>query len=217
MGHANRVCDLHFAAIRQSRRYDIFNRTRRIRRGSIDFGWILTGEGAAAVARHAAVRVGDNLAPRQSGVAFRAADDETSGWVHIDARRLVVHRRRKHVIDDALGDLAANLFKRNFWIVLRRNDDRFHAHRTIAVVLHRHLRLTVGTQIRNRFPLLRTAARWRVRLCASTMGSGISSLGFAARVPEHHALVAGSGTFELFVVARARFEATQVNAHCDVG
>ncbi len=64
-------------------------------------------------------------------------------------------------------------------------------------------------------PFLRTAARWRVRLCASTIGSGISSSRLAAGVAEHHALIAGAEQLERIVVAALGLHRT-IDAHRDV-
>ena len=86
---ADRVGDLHFAAIGQAGRHDVLrDPSRRVRRRTVDLGGIFSGERAAAVTRHPAVRVGDDLAPGQAGVALRAADDEASGRVDVDARVL---------------------------------------------------------------------------------------------------------------------------------
>src|SRR5581483_3570234 len=113
------------------------------------FGGILTGERTATVARHSAVRVGDDLAPGQSRIALRASDDETAGRVDVDARVFVTQARRNHVIDDLLGHFVANDFKRNVGIVLRRDHDGLDAHGTVALVLDRYLRLAVRPQVRN--------------------------------------------------------------------
>src|SRR4029078_11668172 len=48
---------------------------RGIRRRTVDLRRILAREGAATVARHAAVRVHDDLAAGQAGIAHRATRD----------------------------------------------------------------------------------------------------------------------------------------------
>src|SRR6478735_4994728 len=66
---------------------------------AVDLGRVLAGEGAAAVAGHAAVGVDDDLAAGQAGVAHRAADLETPGGVDEQPgrRRVEVHlQRRQH-------------------------------------------------------------------------------------------------------------------------
>ena len=47
---------------------------------AVDLRRVLAAEGAAAVARHAAVRVDDDLAAGQARVAHRAADHEAARW-----------------------------------------------------------------------------------------------------------------------------------------
>ena len=87
MRDADRVRDLHFAAFGEPGRDDVLRDVaRRVRRRAVDLGRVLAGERAAAVARHPAVRVGDDLAAGQTGVALRAADDEAAGRVDEDAQ-----------------------------------------------------------------------------------------------------------------------------------
>ena len=173
---ADRVGDLHFAAIGQPRRDDVLrDPSRRVGGRTIDLGRIFSGERAAAVTRHSAVRVGDNFAAGQAGIALRTADDETSGRVDVDARLSVAHRRRDDVIDDFLGDFVTNDFERDIGIVLRRDDDRIDANGLIAVVLDRDLRLAIGPQIGNVAVFAHSRQGGASRLCASTIGSGINS------------------------------------------
>ena len=56
---------------------------------TVYFSWILAGEGAAAVARIAAVRVDDNFTTGETGVSLRSTDDETAGRVYKVARLVV--------------------------------------------------------------------------------------------------------------------------------
>ena len=71
-----------------------------------------------------------------------------------------------------------------------------------AVVLDGHLRLAVGTEVVEHAVAPRSDSP-RTSLCASMIGSGISSVGLRAGKAEHQALVAGAaGVHALTDVAR---------------
>src|ERR1051326_6503465 len=62
---ADRVGDLALAALRHPRRHDVLgDPPHRVGRGPIDFARVFAAEGAAAVARHPAVAVDDDLAAK---------------------------------------------------------------------------------------------------------------------------------------------------------
>ena len=83
IGNADRIGNLNCAALRQPRRHHILRQIARAISGrAVDLRRILAGERAAAVRRRAAIRVDDNLAPRQPRVAVRTADDEAPCRVH---------------------------------------------------------------------------------------------------------------------------------------
>ena len=76
-GLADGVGDLRLAAAGEARGDDVLgDPAHGVGRGAVDLRRVLAGEGAAAVAGHAAVGVDDDLATGQAGVAHRAADDE---------------------------------------------------------------------------------------------------------------------------------------------
>ena len=80
--HADGVGQLHQAPRREAGGDDILGDVaRRVRRGAVDLGGILAGEGAAAMRRRAAVGVDDDLAAGDSAVALRPADLERAGRV----------------------------------------------------------------------------------------------------------------------------------------
>ena len=82
---ADRVGDAHLAAPRGARGDDVLgDPARRVGAGAVDLGGVLARERAAAVARHAAVGVDDDLAAREPGVRARAAEDERAGGVRVD-------------------------------------------------------------------------------------------------------------------------------------
>ena len=204
MRDADRVRDLHLAAIGEPGGDDVLRDVaRRVGGRAVDLRRVLAREGAAAVARRAAVGVDDDLAPGEAGVAHRAADDELAGRVHVDevARPgpalLVVEvggqdraraRARQVGLDQRLGVAA----RRACCVETRI--------RSISTGLRPSrrprsgpspapCRRAAGTAARS---ALRTSASRRASWCASMIGSGISSGGLVARVAEHHPLVAGA-------------------------
>src|SRR5438477_5777924 len=77
LGHADCVGKLHLALPGDARSDDVLcDVTRRVGRRSIYLGWVLAGEGPAAVRRRAAVRIDDDLPSREPRVAVRTADLE---------------------------------------------------------------------------------------------------------------------------------------------
>ena len=87
MRDADGVGELHLALMGEAGRDDVLgDPARGIRGGSVDLGAVLAGEGAAAMATHAAVGVDDDLAAGETGVAHRAADDKAAGGVDVNVR-----------------------------------------------------------------------------------------------------------------------------------
>ncbi len=81
-GNADRVGELHFAAVRQSGGDDVLGHVAgHVGGAAVDLGGILAAEGTAAVAAPAAVGVDDDLATGQPTVAVGATDDEPSGGI----------------------------------------------------------------------------------------------------------------------------------------
>src|SRR5438477_493754 len=82
-GTADHVRELELEAVGQSGFHHILRDiARRVRRGAVDLRRVLAAERASAVPGVAAVRVHDDLAPRESGVSHRSADGERAGPVH---------------------------------------------------------------------------------------------------------------------------------------
>ena len=82
MRHADRVRDLHLAAIGQAGRDHVLRHVAgRVGRGAVDLRRVLPGEGTAAVPGGATVGVDDDLPAGQAGVADRAADHELPGRI----------------------------------------------------------------------------------------------------------------------------------------
>ncbi len=205
---ADRVGDLHLAAVGEAGRHHVLGHVaRRVRGGAVHLRRVLAGERAAAVAGRAAVGVHDDLAPGEAGVAHRAADLELAGRVdhEVVSQRLLrvqlavvgVQHRLDHVLPQVRLDqrLAVDAGR-----VLRRDQDLHDLDRLAVLVTHGDLRLAVGAQVRNHAALahLRQPPRERVRdldrhrhqLFRLTRG-----------VAEHHSLVARTDLVERVVVA----------------
>ncbi len=79
---ADGVGDLHLGALGEAGGDDVLgDLAGGVGGGAVDLRRVLAGEGAAAVAGHAAVGVDDDLAAGEAGVADGAADDEAAGRV----------------------------------------------------------------------------------------------------------------------------------------
>src|SRR5262249_33985614 len=95
----DRVRELHERAFRQARRDHVLRDvTRHVTSGAIDFSGIFSGEGAAAVWGRAAIRVDDDLATGDAGIAVRTAHDEAACRVDVNLGVLVPHGFGNHAI-----------------------------------------------------------------------------------------------------------------------
>lgn len=84
LGDADRVGELHLAALSKASCYNIFgNVSRHVRGAPIHLGRVFPAEGAAAVAPHSAVGIHDNFAARQAGIADGSPDDEAAGGIDV--------------------------------------------------------------------------------------------------------------------------------------
>ncbi len=111
LGDADRVGQLHFAAVGQSGGDDVLGDVPgHVGGAAVDLGRVLAAEGPAAVPAPAAVGVDDDLAARQAAVAVRTADHEAPGRVDVVGDLAVDQLRRQQRLDDLLDDELANLF-----------------------------------------------------------------------------------------------------------
>jgi hypothetical protein len=105
LGHADGVGDLHFAALGEARSHDVLGHVARSVSGAaVHLGRVLAGEGAAAVARKAAVGVDDDLAAREAAVAHGATYHELAGRVDVELRLRRQQVLRQHRQDDFFHD-----------------------------------------------------------------------------------------------------------------
>ena len=113
-------------------------------------------------------------------------------------------------------DFLTDLLERHVVVVLRRDDDGVHAFGRVAVVLDRHLRLAVGTQILQRSVFARCGEQTH-EIVREHDRQRHQLRRLAACEPEHHALVAGAGQLERIFVARVLDFERLVDAHRDIG
>src|SRR5581483_2651923 len=143
---ADDVRDLDLESIREPGRDDVLRDVaRRVRGRPVDLRRVLAAEGAAPVTRVSAVRVDDDLASGQAGVTYRTADGEGARAVDEVPRVLVEPFRGDRRLHDDLLDVGLDALLGHAGVVLRRDDDRVHALRHAARVLHRDLRFPIGT------------------------------------------------------------------------
>ncbi len=144
------------------------------------------------MAGHAAVRVDDDLAAGQAGVAHGPADDEPAGGVDVDDR-IGLARSSAGMIgmitDSMMSDRSFSIS--DVGVVLGRDDDVGDSLRDAVVVLDGDLGLAVGAKVRQLAALANLGQPAR-----QAMGQGDRQrhqLGrLAAGEPDHHALVAGA-------------------------
>jgi hypothetical protein len=143
------------------------------------------------VVPHAAVRVDDDLAAGQPGVALRPSHHEATRRVHPDLRILVEQVRRDRRLDDGLAHGALELGVRNFGRMLGRYDDRLHAGRSSVAVLDGDLRFPVGAEEAHG-AVLAAGGQTSCQRVREHDRHGHQRVGLPAGVSEHHALITRS-------------------------
>src|SRR5438477_60399 len=187
---ADRVRDLHLAALRQLGRHDVLGDVaHHVGGAAVDLRGVLAAEGAAAVPPVATVGVDDDLPPGEAAVAPGPALDEAAGGVDVVDRRLVEEFGRDDLLHDLLDDRLLQRAVGDVGGVLRGDDHRVGAQRPPVAVLDRHLALAIGTEEGEeaRAPRLAEPLPDAVR---GVDGEGHVLAGLVAGVAEHHALVA---------------------------
>ena len=193
VGHADGISELHFAALGQFGSHNVFRDvSRHVGRRAVYFRRVLAAERAAAVPAHATISVHDDFAAGQSGIAHGPADHEPSRGIDVVLGVLIQQVRRNHRLNHLLLNARAQLVVAHVFGVLGRNHDRIHAHHfSVGVVFDRDLGFSIGTEEGKRSILadLRKPLRELVR---QRNRRRHQFLGFIARKPKHHSLVAGA-------------------------
>ena len=191
---ADGVGDLHLAAAGQPGGDHVLgDPAHGVRGRPVDLRRVLAREGAAAVPRHAAVRVDDDLAAGEAGVAHRATDLEPAGRVDEQPEVVGVDADAvDHGLDDVVGDVGLQqVLERHVGGVLGRHDHGVEGDGAVTVVRDRHLGLAVGAQVGHLAALAHLG---------EPLGEPVGQPdrqrhelgGVVAGVPEHEALVAGA-------------------------
>ena len=162
----------------------------------------------------AAVCVDNDLAPGESAVAVRTADDEPAGGIDQKAR-ITQHLRGQRLAYHALLYVAAKFRHVDVLGVLRGHHDRIYPDRRAVLVDHRDLRLAVRTQIGQQ-PALAHVGETRGQRVRIRYRRGHQLRSLIARIAEHHALIAGAYRVVAVDAAVLALE-TAVDAERDVG
>ena len=196
--HADAVGQLNFNAVGHAGRHQILGHVAsRVGSRAVHLGRILAGERPAAVARHSAVSVHNDLAPGQTGVAHRAADHEPAGRVHQDLGFAVQHVRRDDLFNHHLADIAANYVRADLRVVLGRDDHRVDPRRHPVVIFHRHLRLAVRAQVVHPHPVAAHIRQPFAQAVGQRNRQRHQLFRLQAGIADHHPLVAGARVLDV--------------------
>merc|ERR1719456_2043185 len=110
----NGVRELHKSTLRKAALHNrLSHLAADVRRRPVDLGRVLAGERTAAVRTPPTVGVDDDLAPGDTGVALRTADDELARRVEVEIRVVAEQRQRRlAVLEDVLNKLLVHLLHR---------------------------------------------------------------------------------------------------------
>ena len=195
--HADRVGHLDLAAAREARRDQVLGDIScRVRGRAVDFRRVLARERAAAVARHAAVGVDDNLAPGQAAIADGAADHEPARRIDVVLRAFAEPARRQHRLDDLFHDGFVQVFLPDLRCMLGRQHDGLDADGLVVLVGEGQLALRVGAKPGQ----FRVAALADLRLPLDKLVRIVDrrrhqGRGLIGRITEHQALIARALVF----------------------
>ncbi len=198
--HADGVGHLDLALLRQAGGNDVLGHvTAGVGRGAVHFGRVLAGEGAAAVAGHAAVGVDDNLAAGQAAVAYRAADDKLAGRVDVELGVFVQQLGWQRIFDDQLHHRLFQVGLGHVFVVLGGQDHGVDAGNLAVFVAAGHLALGVRAQPGQQAAFAGFSLALDQPVREGDRGRH-QHVGFVAGVAEHQALVAGALVFRLLTV-----------------
>ena len=149
VGDPDRVGDLDLGAVGESRRdYVLGHVAGGVGRGAVDLRGVLAGERAAAMARHPAVGVDDDLPARQTAVAHRSADHEPAGRVDVVFGVLIQPLGRQDGLNDVLVNVSLELLVGHTLRMLCGDHHGIDAGRlAVLIVFHRDLALAVRAKI----------------------------------------------------------------------
>ncbi|SAJ15092.1 Uncharacterised protein [Enterobacter hormaechei] len=210
LSHADGVGNLNFTAVSQARSNDVFRHiTCSVRRRTVHFRRVFTGERAATVARHAAVGIYDDFTTGQTAVTHWAADNEASGWVDEEFGRRAQPFSWQNRLDDLFHHRFLQGFLVNIFSMLRGKNHGINADDFPVVILEGHLAFRIRTQPRQGAVFTHFSLTLHQTVCVSHR-RWHQHVGFVGRVAEHQALVARAlfqriGTVNALVDVRGLF------------
>ena len=146
-----------------------------------------------------AVGIYNNLSSRQSAVPMRTSDHKPSGRIHEKLGVLIHQLRRKHLIKNIRFHILMYLFLFHVRIMLCRKNNRFQPERlAVLIILHRHLALSVRTQIRQ-CAVLADLCQTKGQLMGQCNGIRHIFCCLIAGKAEHHSLIPGADGIQLCI------------------
>ena len=190
---ADGVGETDGAAFSKSRRHNVFcDVAGHIGSAAIHLGAVLAGQRAAAMWCEAAVGIHHQLTACESGIRFKAALHKSAGGIDENLRFGIQREVLKSGLDNMAHDRMAKLRQLHTILMLAGDHYGRDTLGNAELILHRHLRLTVRLQARDRAQLSRLGQQagkfmcqhyrqWKKLRC------------FIAGIAVHNALVACSG------------------------
>ena len=118
----------------------------------VNLGWVFSGKSSAAMTRHAAVGINNNLSAGQATIADGTANNEVTGRINKVLGSAVKPVFWQHGFDDFFHDRFLKVLKGNIRRMLGRQYDRINGNGiAIGIVPERNLAFCVGSQERQ-FP-----------------------------------------------------------------
>ena len=103
----------------------------------------LPESGTAAVGYKPAVGIDHQLAAGETGIGFKTAQHEFTGWIDENFRLLVDAHVMAGAVNDQSAEFLAQLVRIFICIMLAGDHDGVHALRHTERILHGHLRFSV--------------------------------------------------------------------------
>ena len=192
IGDADGVGDLDFAAVGQAGGDDVLGHVpRHVSRAAVNLGRVLAAKRSAAVTAPTAVRIDDDLAPSQTAVAVRSADDKVARRIDMILDLATDEFLGQGWDDHLVLDKVVDRFLVDIRSMLRRQDASVDPDRFEAIVFDRDLALGIGAEPVD-FALLPGFGHAVDNPMRQRDRQRHQFRRVIARVPEHHPLVAGT-------------------------
>jgi hypothetical protein len=163
----------------------------RVCRRPVHFGEVFSREGAAPVGAPSAVRVHDDLATGQTGIALGSPDDEQSTRIDVYNGVAIEILWWDDALDHFVQDLFSEFIQGDFLAVLHRHHDRVHPLRYAGPVFERVLAGHLRLGIRSRPPELSRSSQigdFVIESVSQDDRQGHALFSLVSGVTEHQAL-----------------------------